>query len=41
MMSYKFQHRASGRQLLDEETLSSAGVHDGDIVRLQPEITAG
>lgn len=41
MMSYKFQHRASGRQLLDEETLASAGVRDGDIVRLQPEITAG
>jgi len=41
LMSYKFQHRASGRQLLDEETLSSAGVQNGDIVRLQPEITAG
>ena len=41
LMSYKFQHRASGRQLLDEETLASAGVRDGDIVRLQPEITAG
>jgi uncharacterized ubiquitin-like protein YukD len=41
LMSYKFQHRASGRQLLDEETLSSAGVRDGDIVRMQPEITAG
>lgn len=41
MMSYKFQHRASGRQLLDEETLASAGVTDGDIVRLLPEITAG
>lgn len=41
LMSYKFQHRASGRQLLDEETLASAGVRDGDIVRLLPEITAG
>ena len=41
LMSYKFQHRSSGRQLLDEETLSAAGVRDGDIVRLQPEITAG
>jgi hypothetical protein len=41
LMSYKFQHRASGRQLLDEETLASAGVQNGDIVRLQPEITAG
>ena len=25
LMSYKFQHRASGRQLLDDETLASAG----------------
>ncbi len=41
MMSYKFQHRASGRQLLDEETLVGAGVRDGDVVRLLPEITAG
>ena len=41
LMSYKFQHRASGRQLLDEETLASAGVSDGDILRLLPEITAG
>jgi uncharacterized ubiquitin-like protein YukD len=41
LMSYKFQHRASGRQLLDDETLTSAGVQNGDIVRLQPEITAG
>jgi len=41
MMSYKFHHRASGRQLLDTETLASAGVKSGDILRLQPEITAG
>lgn len=41
LMSYKFHHRASGRQLLDTETLSVAGVKDGDILRLQPEITAG
>lgn len=41
MMSYKFHHKASGRQLLDEETLADAGVQDGDVVRIQPEITAG
>ena len=41
LMSYKFHHRASGRQLLDDETLASAQVRDGDILRLQPEITAG
>jgi len=41
LMSYKFHHRASGRQLLDTETLANAGVKDGDILRMQPEITAG
>jgi hypothetical protein len=41
MMSYKFHHKSSGRQLLDTETLQSAGVRDGDVLRLQPEITAG
>lgn len=41
MMSYKFHHKASGKQLLETDTLESAGVRDGDILRLQPEITAG
>ena len=41
LMSYKFHHRASGRQLLDEQTMAEAGVRNGDILRLQPEITAG
>ncbi len=41
LMSYKFHHRASGRQLLDTDTLSVSGVEQGDILRLQPEITAG
>jgi hypothetical protein len=41
LMSYKVHHKASGRQLLDNETLQSAGVHTGDVLRLQPEITAG
>jgi hypothetical protein len=40
-MSYKFHHKGSGRQLLDRQTLAEAGVADGDIVRLQAEITAG
>ncbi len=40
-MSYKLHHRASGRQLLETDTLASAGVGNGDIMRLQPEITAG
>lgn len=41
LMSYKFHHKASGRQLLDDQTLSSAAVKDGDVLRLQAEITAG
>lgn len=41
LMSYKFHHRATGRQLLDNQTLRAAGVGDGDVLRLQPEITAG
>lgn len=40
-LSYKFHHRASGRQLLDEQSLADVGVKDGDVLRLQPEITAG
>lgn len=38
---YKLHHKNSGRQLLDTETLAQSGVVDGDVVRLQPEITAG
>jgi hypothetical protein len=41
LMSYKFHHKASGRQLLDDQTLKSADIHSGDVLRLQPEITAG
>lgn len=41
LLSYKFHHRASGKQLLDEQTLHDVGVREGDILRLQPEITAG
>ncbi|MBP8955213.1 MAG: EsaB/YukD family protein [Armatimonadetes bacterium] len=40
-MSYKFHHKRSGQQLKDEQTLSEAGVQEGDILRLLPEITAG
>lgn len=40
-MSYRFHHKASGRQLGDTETLAQAGVHNGDVLRLQPEIVAG
>ena len=40
-LSYKFHHKASGKQLLDTQTLASVGVKHGDVLRLQPEITAG
>jgi len=40
-MSYKFHHKATGKQLSDEQTLSEAGVKDGDVLRVVPEITAG
>ena len=40
-LSYKFHHKASGRQLLDDQTLAGAGVQENDVLRLQPEITAG
>jgi uncharacterized ubiquitin-like protein YukD len=40
-LSYKFHHKNSGRQLQDQQTMADADVKDGDILRLQPEITAG
>ena len=40
-LSYKFHHKNSGKQVQDGATLASAGIHDGDTLRLQPEITAG
>ena len=41
LLSYKLQHRGTGRQLLDGQTLAAAGVKSGDTLRLMPEITAG
>ena len=41
LMSYKFHHKATGKQLLDTQTLTEASVKSGDVLRLQPEITAG
>ena len=40
-LSYKFHHRASGKQLLDDQCLADVGAKSGDVLRLQPEITAG
>lgn len=41
LMSYKFHHRRLGIQLLDDQSLASQQVTSGDVVRIQPEITAG
>lgn len=41
IMSYKMHHRKTAAQLIDDQTLSEAGVDNGDELRLQPEITAG
>ncbi|MBC7782355.1 MAG: EsaB/YukD family protein [Burkholderiales bacterium] len=41
LLSYKCQHRQTGKQLLETQTLSAAGVAGGDVLRLLPEITAG
>ncbi len=40
-MSYKFHHRRLDVQLLDDQTLAQQQVADHDVVRIQPEITAG
>jgi len=41
LMSYKFHHRRLGKQLLDNATLVAQDVQSGDVLRIQPEITAG
>jgi type VII secretion system (Wss) protein YukD len=41
LMSYKFHHRRLGVQLLDDQTLAQQHVTNDDVVRIQPEITAG
>ena len=41
LMSYKFHHRRLGTQLLDDRTLADQEVTSDDVVRIQPEITAG
>ena len=40
-LAYKFHHKRTGKQLQDSQSLASVGAVDGDIIRLQPEITAG
>ncbi|HLL90498.1 MAG TPA: EsaB/YukD family protein [Tepidisphaeraceae bacterium] len=41
LLSYKVHHRPSGRQMMDSQCLRDVGVRNDDVLRLQPEITAG
>jgi len=40
-MSYSLDHKEGGRRLTDDQTLSSAGIRDGDHLIVYPEIVAG
>jgi hypothetical protein len=40
-VQYGIQHKQSGKQLQSGDTLSSAGVKEGDTLRLLPNVTAG
>ena len=41
IMSYKLHHRRRGVQLRDDQDLCKQEVSPGDVLRIQPEITAG
>lgn len=41
IISYKLHHRRFSSQLLNEKSLFEQNVQNGDILRIQPEITAG
>lgn len=40
-ITYRLDHRTSGKRLSDEESLSQAGIGEDDILSLFPEVTAG
>jgi hypothetical protein len=40
-VQYGIQHKQSGKQLQPPDTLASAGVKEGDTLRLLPNVTAG
>ena len=40
-VQYGIQHKQSGKQLGTNDTLTSAGVKEGDTLRLLPNVTAG
>lgn len=40
-VSYHLDHKQSGKRLREDQTLNSAGVKNGDVLRISAEITAG
>lgn len=40
-ITYRLDHKDSGRRLGDDDSLKDAGVKDDDILSLFPEVTAG
>ena len=40
-ITYRLDHRSSGKRLGDDESLGDAGVKEDDILSLFPEVTAG
>ena len=40
-ITYRLDHRTSGKRLSDTESLSEAGIGEDDILSLFPEVTAG
>jgi len=40
-LSYKMVHKSSGKHLLGQQTLASAGVKDNDVIRILAEMVAG
>ena len=40
-ITYRLDHRESGKRIGEEESLKDSGVKDDDILSLFPEVTAG
>jgi hypothetical protein len=40
-ITYRLDHRTSGKRLADDESLADAQVKEDDILSLFPEVTAG
>lgn len=40
-ITYRLDHRSSGKRISEDESLGDAGVNQDDILSLFPEVTAG